>query len=60
LRKNSDSIIYVKNAGEPMNENKEPPPMKCPMCGRIKAMVDKGDGTYWCNHCKALVDPRDD
>jgi ribosomal protein L37AE/L43A len=34
--------------------------VKCPMCGRKEAVIDKGDGTYFCTHCEMLFDPRED
>ena len=32
---------------------------KCPLCGRIKAVVKQED-IYFCTHCDMLFDPRED
>jgi ribosomal protein L37AE/L43A len=58
FKRNSAKISSAKNAEEMMTQEENK--VKCPMCGRIKAMKDNGDGTYWCDHCKANVDPRED
>lgn len=34
--------------------------MKCIKCGRVKAVVAKKDGTYYCNHCGITFEPEDD
>lgn len=39
---------------EPQNE------VKCPFCGRKKAVVKQDENTYHCTHCNKLFDPRED
>lgn len=33
---------------------------KCPLCGRIKKVVQRRDGTFWCNHCNVQFDDQED
>ena len=34
--------------------------VKCPMCGRIKAVEKKDEREYYCGHCQIMFDPEDD
>lgn len=34
--------------------------IKCPKCGRKKAVEEKEPGEYFCTHCKILFDGRGD
>jgi ribosomal protein L37AE/L43A len=34
--------------------------IKCPMCGRIKAVEKKDEREYYCNHCQMMFDPTED
>lgn len=34
--------------------------VKCPMCGRKKAVVKQEERLYYCNHCNMQFDDGDD
>lgn len=42
-----------------VSEQKEAP-VKCPMCGRIKAVQKREEHLYYCSYCQMLFDDREE
>jgi len=34
--------------------------VKCPMCGRIKAVIEQEEHLFYCTHCQMQFDDRED
>lgn len=44
----------------PYKENLMAEEVKCPMCGRKKAVIKQEDHLYYCTHCQMQFDDRED
>lgn len=53
-------MLRVRLPPTPLMEDKNPELVRCPFCGRIKAVEKQDDGVYYCTHCDKLFDPRED
>ena len=46
--------------GLKMKKTKEEENIKCPMCGRKKAVTKQENHLYYCSHCEMQFDDRED
>tara|TARA_Y100000034_G_scaffold80510_1_gene96620 strand:- start:10081 stop:10248 length:168 start_codon:yes stop_codon:yes gene_type:complete len=43
-----------------LKKTEEEEQLKCPMCGRKKAVIKQEDHLYFCKHCQMQFDDRED
>ena len=53
-----DFRIKHMDVGPTIFPEKDEPKLKCPMCGRIKAVQKREDHLFYCTYCQILFDDR--